>query len=150
MTIIKTREYLFRRKPRRGRNLLAACLLAGGALAAVATTNGADVLAEADAPAARLYAAVGGAERLLFEPTEAGAVVRFVCREGARTCADGPMMRLDRVATPKGGALYRDAAGVPVLRVAQSGAARLLPGSAGVPSGLPQAGRTLLPTEGGA
>ena len=150
MTTIKTREYLFRRKPRHGRNLLAVCLLASGALAVATLTDSADVLAEADAPAARLYAAVGGAERLVFEPTEAGALVRFVCLEGVRACDQGPMMRLDRVATPKGDALYRDAAGVPVLRVAQSGAARLLPGSAGVPSGLPRAGRTLLPTEGGA
>ena len=152
MATLKTREYLFRPKPRRGRYLLGVALAAAASLLAVTAANGPVALAEGPpaAPAqvgAAVYAAVGGAERLAFEAAGTGGYVRFLCVVSDETCKDGPVTRLDRVATADGGALYRDAAGAPVLRVAQSGEARLLAGSAAVPPGLPRQGRTLLRTE---
>ena len=153
MATLKTREYLFRPKPRRGRYLLGLGVAAAASLAAVTVVNGPVAVAEtAPAPIdaqdeARVYAAVGGSERLAFEAVEAGAYVRFLCGAGVQTCTDGPVTRLDRVATADGGTVYRDAAGVAVLRVAQSGEARLLAGSEAVPRGVPRKGRTLLPTE---
>ena len=152
MATLKTREYLFRQKPRRGRHLLAVGLVAAASLLAVTITDGEVALAETrGAPdatvGARVYAAVGGAERLAFEAVGTGAYMRFLCGPGERACAEGPVTRLDRVATGDGGALYRDAAGVAVLRVARSGEARLLAGSDAVPDGLPVRGRTLLRTE---
>ena len=149
MATLKTREYLFRQKPRRGRHLLAIGLAAAASLLAVTITDGEVALAETgDAPVgARVYAAVGGAERLSLQTIETGAYVRFLCGPSEPSCTDGPITRLDRVAMGDGDILYRDAAGVAVLRVARTGEARLLVGSDAVPDGLPPKGRTLLRTE---
>ena len=149
-TTIKTREYLFREKPRRGRNLAALALIAAGALGAATLTDIGEAVAEAPdtqdtTPA--VYATVGGAERFVLALTAEGGQLRFLCREADLACTPSPVATLDRVAVAGGGAILRDAEGVPVLRIAKGGDLRLLGGSEAVPAALPTQGRIALRTE---
>ena len=146
-TTIKTREYLFREKPRRGRNLVVLALAAAGALGVATLTDVGEAMAEAPDAGPAVYATVGGAERFVLALTEEGGQLRFLCREADAACTPSPVATLDRVEVANGGAILRDASGVPVLRIAKGGDLRLLGGSDAVPSALPANGRLALRTE---
>ena len=159
---IKQRDYLFREKPKRRAGPLL-CLLAAAGLggAAVATSEAPSrqaqtrdraapqpVFAAAEEDGPRVYGALGGPETFVIEATERGALLRFLCRPSDDTCAPGggAVARLSR-RQADGVTTYRDAAGVPVLRLAEAGPSMLLAGSVIVPASVPAKGRPVLPTE---